>query len=171
MVAFRYCPNNFFYFFIFTSTGNVGYSYCEDEESTTASTSFWLEQPVIAGFRVWHILFLILAGIIAVIVFLCCFMKCRIPRTKQEIEADYIRKKLTRRFRCFLDQLTMDDMNLRLALEKVKDLYDSNEINQSEDSKLSQLEENKTEHLEKNKTEHLEDTKLNQIEENHLQIE
>jgi hypothetical protein len=49
--------------------------------------------------------------IIATIV-VCCVMRCRIPRTKQEIEADTVRKNVTKQFRDHLDKLPIEDMEL-----------------------------------------------------------
>ncbi|XP_064455984.1 uncharacterized protein LOC135366922 [Ornithodoros turicata] len=87
----------------------------------------WLEQDVIAGFRVWQLMFLSLAGIIVVVVVLCCIMKCRIPRTKQEIEADFHRKKLTQVFRKQLNKIPADDLTFNAALDNVKTQYDREE--------------------------------------------
>ncbi|XP_044738633.1 uncharacterized protein LOC123300185 isoform X2 [Chrysoperla carnea] len=57
----------------------------------------------------------------------CCCVKIRIPRTKQEIEADYQRKKLTREFQKQLKQIKneeMDIMDLKRALETIhKEIY------------------------------------------------
>lgn len=87
----------------------------------------WLEQDVIAGFRVWQLMFLSLGGIIVIVVVLCCIMKCRIPRTKQEIEADFHRKKLTDVFRKQLNKIPVDDLTFNIALENVKTLYEREE--------------------------------------------
>lgn len=48
-------------------------------------------------------------------VLLCCCISFRIPRTKQEIEADYIRNQITRKFRKQLNLIQdseMDEMDL-----------------------------------------------------------
>lgn len=39
------------------------------------------------------------------VVVYCCFHKCRIPRTKQEIEADLMRSDMTNKFRDHLQNL------------------------------------------------------------------
>lgn len=75
----------------------------------------WLEQDI-AGFRAWQLVGIILSVILAIIIMICCCVRFRIPRTKQEIEADYIRKKLTRSFRKELAKINdkeMDEMDLR----------------------------------------------------------
>ncbi|KAG8199535.1 hypothetical protein JTE90_009376 [Oedothorax gibbosus] len=87
----------------------------------------WMEKEVIMGFRVWQLMFLAMAGLITVVVLLCCFMKCRVPRTKQEIEADFKRKEITRRFRFLLDRVQIEDTSLRTAIEKVNELYTNRE--------------------------------------------
>lgn len=50
------------------------------------------------------------------VVMLCCCFRFRIPRTKQEIEADYQRRVIARSFREHLANIKnceMDDMNLQ----------------------------------------------------------
>lgn len=47
---------------------------------------------------------------------LCCCFRFRIPRTKQEIEADYQRRVIARKFRDHLSNIKnceMDSMNLQ----------------------------------------------------------
>ncbi|XP_026471587.1 transmembrane inner ear expressed protein [Ctenocephalides felis] len=83
----------------------------------------WLEQQTIAGFRVWHILFFCFSALLSLVVMLCCCVRFRIPRTKQDIEADYQRKKLARKFRTQLARIQnaeLDDMDLQGALERVQ---------------------------------------------------
>ena len=53
------------------------------------------------------------------VIFLCCCIRFRIPRTKQEIEADYVRKKLTRKFKKQLHVIQnseMDNMDLKRGI-------------------------------------------------------
>ncbi|KAL1427978.1 hypothetical protein MTO96_000318 [Rhipicephalus appendiculatus] len=97
-------------------------------------TADWLEQDVIAGFRVWQLMFLSLGGLIVVVVVMCCFMKCRIPRTKQEIEADFHRKKLTQVFRKHLNKVPVEEVEFKLALDKVKALYEHEQDKRSRGS-------------------------------------
>lgn len=50
------------------------------------------------------------------VIMVCCCIRFRIPRTKQEIEADYQRKQITKKFREKLQQIKnseMDDMDLQ----------------------------------------------------------
>jgi hypothetical protein len=50
------------------------------------------------------------------VIFLCCCIRFRIPRTKQEIEADYVRKKITKKFQKHLRVIQnseMDSMDLQ----------------------------------------------------------
>lgn len=47
---------------------------------------------------------------------LCCCFRFRIPRTKQEIEADFQRRKIAKKFRerlAGIKNSEMDDMNLQ----------------------------------------------------------
>ncbi|XP_075980306.1 uncharacterized protein LOC142979334 [Anticarsia gemmatalis] len=80
----------------------------------------WLESTVTGGLRVWQITLLCLAGITALIVMVCCCFRFRIPRTKQQIEADYQRRKITTKFRAELETIQdakMDAMSLKDALD------------------------------------------------------
>ncbi|XP_023707175.1 uncharacterized protein LOC111864276 isoform X2 [Cryptotermes secundus] len=91
-------------------------------QSATANDE-WLETHVAAGFKVWQIMFLCFAGLLTLAIFLCCCIRFRIPRTKQEIEADYVRKKLTKKFQKHLRVIQnseMDDMDLKRALDRVR---------------------------------------------------
>lgn len=49
------------------------------------------------------------------VVLMCCCVRFRIPRTKQEIEADFVRRKIATKF-CkqlrLLSDTEMDDMDL-----------------------------------------------------------
>lgn len=53
------------------------------------------------------------------VIFLCCCISFRIPRTKQEIEADYVRKQITKKFRKQLNMIQdseMDEMDLNKGM-------------------------------------------------------
>ncbi|XP_022237911.1 uncharacterized protein LOC111085081, partial [Limulus polyphemus] len=84
---------------------------CDCSSTESYSTPDWLETDVVAGFRIWQLLFLSIGGFIVLVVFLCCVIKIRIPRTKQEIEVEYQRKLLTHSFRAHLDMLSMGEVN------------------------------------------------------------
>ncbi|CAB3234266.1 unnamed protein product [Arctia plantaginis] len=80
----------------------------------------WLESKVIGNLRVWQIMFLCFASITTIIVMVCCCFRFRIPRTKQQIEADYQRRKITNKFRAELETIQdakMDAMSLKDALD------------------------------------------------------
>jgi hypothetical protein len=83
-----------------------------------ADTGF-LELEVIAGFRVWQLAFMGSLCILALIIVLCCIFRCRIPRTKQEIEADCARKKVTKQFSSHLVKIPVDRMELEKVLPEV----------------------------------------------------
>ncbi|XP_031622783.1 transmembrane inner ear expressed protein isoform X3 [Contarinia nasturtii] len=56
-------------------------------------------------------------------VMLCCCFRFRIPRTKQDIEADYQRRVIAKNFRERLWNIKnseMDNMNLQKALERIR---------------------------------------------------
>uniref|UniRef100_A0A1E1VZB6 Transmembrane inner ear expressed protein n=1 Tax=Pectinophora gossypiella TaxID=13191 RepID=A0A1E1VZB6_PECGO len=76
----------------------------------------WLEKNVVGDLRLWQIMFLCLAGVTSLIVMVCCCFRFRIPRTKQQIEADYQRRKITSKFRQQLETIQdskMDAMSLK----------------------------------------------------------
>lgn len=86
-----------------------------------ADTGF-LELEVIAGFRVWQLAFMGVLAILCLIIVLCCIFRCRIPRTKQEIEADCARKKVTKQFSSHLLRIPVDRMELEKVLPEVMTL-------------------------------------------------
>lgn len=97
-----------------------------DEMSVEQEAEAILEAETSFGMRVWHLLFLSCGSVLGVVIMLCCCIRFRIPRTKQDIEADYHRKKLTRKFRERLDCMNnadIDEMDLIKALERVREEY------------------------------------------------
>ncbi|XP_075210536.1 uncharacterized protein LOC142317877 [Lycorma delicatula] len=89
------------------------------------------------GLRLWQLLFICGSSLTAVVIFLCCCVRFRIPRTKQEIEADYVRKKITRKFQKQLRMIQnseMDEMDLKKALDRVRAEFksDTESLAQSE---------------------------------------
>lgn len=82
----------------------------------------FLEIEVIAGFRVWQLAFMGATAIMCIIIVMCCFMRCRIPRTKQEIEADVARKKVTKQFSKHLEKIPIELMELEKVLPEVMTL-------------------------------------------------
>ncbi|XP_078039053.1 uncharacterized protein LOC144471150 [Augochlora pura] len=87
----------------------------------------WLEDEALPGFRVWQLAGIILSILLSVLIAFCCCIRFRVPRTKQEIEADYIRKKITKSFRQELSKISnveMDDMDLKKALNKIQNKFD-----------------------------------------------
>ena len=77
----------------------------------------WLEASFgDTEFKVWHILFLGFGAVTGFIIMICCCFRFRIPRTKQEIEADFQRRKIAKKFRQKLSNIQnseMDDMDLK----------------------------------------------------------
>lgn len=62
---------------------------------------------------------------ISSVIMLCCCFRFRIPRTKQEIEADYQRRIIAKKFRERLAQINnceMDDMNLQKGTKNAFEL-------------------------------------------------
>ncbi|KAK5641814.1 hypothetical protein RI129_010361 [Pyrocoelia pectoralis] len=89
-------------------------------------TEIWIEKPISddLGFRIWHLLFFCFSGVILLVILICCCIKIRVPRTKQEIEADYQRKKIAVKFReklKLIQNQEMDAMDLKRALEIIQE--------------------------------------------------
>ncbi|XP_055708898.1 transmembrane inner ear expressed protein [Phlebotomus papatasi] len=91
--------------------------------STMNDEPDWLEKEALGGFRWWQLIFLCVSGALSFIIVLCCCFRFRIPRTKQDIEADYQRRKIARKFRerlACIHNSEMDDMDLQKAIERVR---------------------------------------------------
>ncbi|KAG5312788.1 TMIE protein, partial [Acromyrmex insinuator] len=87
----------------------------------------WLENEALPGFRIWQLAGIVLSVLLSIVVGLCCCIRFRVPRTKQEIEADYIRKKITKSFRNELSKISnteMDEMNLQKALDRIRNEHE-----------------------------------------------
>ncbi|XP_014275210.1 uncharacterized protein [Halyomorpha halys] len=96
-----------------------------------------LEDESLWNLRRWHVILIFLSGFFAIVIGICCCFRFRIPRTKQEIEADYIRKKITMKFKKQLKLIQnseMDEMDLKKALDRVRAEFksDTESIAQSE---------------------------------------
>ncbi|XP_076064421.1 uncharacterized protein LOC143038773 [Oratosquilla oratoria] len=78
----------------------------------------------------------------AVVVLFCCACRCRVPRTKQEIEADHIRRKISRKFRKQLDIIKnseMDTMDLMKALERLRQELKADTVSLAQSEAFSAL--------------------------------
>ncbi|XP_029673120.1 transmembrane inner ear expressed protein [Formica exsecta] len=119
----------------FSGTSSV--SPCLSNEASTKVEDYvedavpqWLENEAFPGFRVWQLAGIILSVLLSIIVGLCCCIRFRVPRTKQEIEADYIRKKITKSFRNKLSKISnteMDEMDLQKALDRIQNEFEGDE--------------------------------------------
>lgn len=100
------------------SVGNAVWATSNSTEMTP-----WVEKVFYGGFRIWQVLFLAGGVLLAIVIMLCCCLRIRIPRTKQEIEADFRRKQLAKRFRQELKRIRnseLDVMDLKRALDRVR---------------------------------------------------
>ncbi|XP_068217712.1 uncharacterized protein [Palaemon carinicauda] len=83
----------------------------------------WEEEEIWGSFRRWHVLFLSSLLGLAITMFFCCVFKCRVPRTKQEIEANFVRRNLAKKFHRqlrIIHNSEMDEMDLLKALERLR---------------------------------------------------
>ncbi|XP_011635990.1 uncharacterized protein LOC105426452 [Pogonomyrmex barbatus] len=86
-----------------------------------------LENVVFLDIRVWQLAGIVLSILLSIVIGLCCCIRFRVPRTKQEIEADYIRKRITKNFRNELSKISnteMDEMDLQKALDRIRSEYE-----------------------------------------------
>ncbi|XP_010017448.1 PREDICTED: transmembrane inner ear expressed protein-like, partial [Nestor notabilis] len=61
------------------------------------------ETVVIWGLRLWQVIGIFAIFVLAVIITLCCIFKCRIPRTRKEIEARYAQRQAAKTYADKLD--------------------------------------------------------------------
>lgn len=92
----------------------------------------WLENEAVPGFRIWQLAGIVLSVLLSIVVGLCCCIRFRVPRTKQEIEADYIRKRITKSFRNELSKISNTEMD-EMDLQKGNDATTASEIDSYED--------------------------------------
>ncbi|XP_070525825.1 uncharacterized protein [Cardiocondyla obscurior] len=116
-------------------------SKCVSVNSNEVSTRIDAEDM---GFEkeVWpgiHIVGIVLFVLLGIIVVLCCCIRFRVPRTKQEIEADYIRKRITKNFRNELSKISNTEMN-EMDLWKGNDTTAASRIASYENSPWTEFE-------------------------------
>ncbi|KAK4874100.1 hypothetical protein RN001_013460 [Aquatica leii] len=95
------------------------------EPNPNSNSEIWIEKSISndLNFRIWHLIFFCFSGLVILVILICCCFKVRVPRTKQEIEADYQRKKITTKFReklKLIQNQEMDAMDLKRALEIIQ---------------------------------------------------
>uniref|UniRef100_A0A8C5TZF0 Transmembrane inner ear n=1 Tax=Malurus cyaneus samueli TaxID=2593467 RepID=A0A8C5TZF0_9PASS len=61
------------------------------------------ETVVIWGLRLWQVVGIFALFVLSIIITLCCIFKCRIPRTRKEIEARYAQRKAAKNYADKLD--------------------------------------------------------------------
>ncbi|KAI5638459.1 TMIE protein domain-containing protein [Phthorimaea operculella] len=101
----------------------------------------WLERNILGDLRLWQVMFICFAGVTSLIVMVCCCFRFRIPRTKQQIEADYQRRKITCKFRqqlATIQDANMDAMSLHDVLELLHEKK-MNGANNNQDSPQSSI--------------------------------
>ncbi|XP_070504304.1 transmembrane inner ear expressed protein isoform X2 [Chironomus tepperi] len=107
-----------------------------DEDFLRENTQ-WLEKEVgNLGLRLWHVLGIVFFSILAIVVLLCCCFRFRIPRTKQEIEADYNRRKIVKKFRKRIQKFENTEMDAEMDLRKdfMKDAHKSSDHSSGSDN-------------------------------------
>lgn len=121
-------------------------------------SEMWIERAAFenSAFRIWHLMFFCLSGFVSLgklqtptktilspryqgqwciqfsVVLVCCCARFRIPRTKQDIEADYMRKKLAKKFSerlRLIQNQDMDSLDLKKALDLVQQDYADEKLN------------------------------------------
>uniref|UniRef100_A0A665U2F8 Transmembrane inner ear n=1 Tax=Echeneis naucrates TaxID=173247 RepID=A0A665U2F8_ECHNA len=58
---------------------------------TSETVVFW-------GLRLWQVIGIFAVFVLAVVITLCCIFKCRIPRTKKEIEARHAQRQAAKKY-------------------------------------------------------------------------
>ncbi|XP_053323126.1 transmembrane inner ear expressed protein [Spea bombifrons] len=85
---------------IFTSLGS---SHCQLVQAPTEPPKkkpdpVTSETVVFWGLRLWQVIGVFAIFVLGVIITLCCIFKCRIPRTKKEIEARYAQRQAGKQY-------------------------------------------------------------------------
>uniref|UniRef100_A0A8C4R4I8 Transmembrane inner ear n=1 Tax=Eptatretus burgeri TaxID=7764 RepID=A0A8C4R4I8_EPTBU len=70
----------------------------KNEPVTSETVVFW-------GMRLWQVVGVFSLGALAVVITLCCMFKCRIPRTKKEIEARYQQRQAAKKYASSLESV------------------------------------------------------------------
>lgn len=78
-------------------------------------------QPIIISLKLLCTISLFFICLYFVVIIICCCFRFRIPRTKQEIEADHQRKQIRKKFREKLKQIKNSDMT-NMDLQKGKNI-------------------------------------------------
>lgn len=91
------------------------------------------EKELFWGVRIWQFAGIIFSILLSIVVGLCCCIRFRVPRTKKEIEADYIRKRITKSFRNELSKISNTEMD-EMDLQKGNDATTASKIDSYEDS-------------------------------------
>ncbi|XP_074602539.1 uncharacterized protein LOC141856171 [Brevipalpus obovatus] len=105
---------------IVTNLIPISYGHQCAGEAIESQFDAYLERPIIGVIKLWHLLFIGVTITIVAVIVLCCIMRCRVPRTKQEIEADGVRKKVTKQFRAHLNKIPIEGMELIKVLNQVQ---------------------------------------------------
>ncbi|XP_069046913.1 transmembrane inner ear expressed protein isoform X2 [Lepisosteus oculatus] len=71
--------------------GTTGPPRKKPDPVTSETVVFW-------GLRLWQVIGVFSIFILAVIITLCCIFKCRIPRTKKEIEARHAQRQAAKKY-------------------------------------------------------------------------
>uniref|UniRef100_A0A3Q2ZP35 Transmembrane inner ear n=1 Tax=Kryptolebias marmoratus TaxID=37003 RepID=A0A3Q2ZP35_KRYMA len=58
---------------------------------TSETVVFW-------GLRLWQVIGIFAVFVLAIVITLCCIFKCRIPRTKKEIEARHAQRQAAKKY-------------------------------------------------------------------------
>ncbi|XP_046406907.1 uncharacterized protein LOC124171694 [Ischnura elegans] len=107
----------------------------EETGEATYIDDGWLEAYAIAEFRVWQILLLGGTILTTIVTFLCCCIRFRIPRTKQEIESDWERREMAREFERRMKRVVRPDEGSKLDLRKALERVHADVVREEEEKK------------------------------------
>uniref|UniRef100_A0A3Q1IVW0 Uncharacterized protein n=1 Tax=Anabas testudineus TaxID=64144 RepID=A0A3Q1IVW0_ANATE len=94
---------------------------------TSETVVFW-------GLRLWQVIGIFSMFVLAIVITLCCIFKCRIPRTKKEIEARHAQRQAAKKYANTLE--TVPPLN---ELTEIPGLQTVSEQVQSQSANNSQL--------------------------------
>ncbi|CAJ1072479.1 transmembrane inner ear expressed protein isoform X2 [Xyrichtys novacula] len=95
------------------------------------------ETVVFWGLRLWQVIGIFSVFVLAVVITLCCIFKCRIPRTKKEIEARHAQRQAAKKYANTLETVpplnelteipgsTLDAPAVQTVSEQVESVHNS----------------------------------------------
>uniref|UniRef100_UPI0023EB66A5 transmembrane inner ear expressed protein n=1 Tax=Agelaius phoeniceus TaxID=39638 RepID=UPI0023EB66A5 len=104
------------------------------------------ETVVIWGLRLWQVVGIFALFVLSIIITLCCIFKCRIPRTRKEIEARYAQRQAAKNYADKLETVPpLGELTEIPGVDKAQGKKDGSKDSKKKDGEKEQKEESKKE--------------------------